>query len=237
MQLAPLLPILHQILEPAFPGCLWIGDRNRPEIALTFDDGPHRQHTPPLLALLADYGIPASFFWLGACVERAPEVARAVYAQGHWIGLHGYDHQSFPKLGPIALKQSLERTQAAIARACDLDPDLVRDVRPPNGLFTPQTLHWLRQGGYRPVMWSVVPEDWVRPGVSVVVNRVLQQTGNGSIIVLHDGHCGGEDVTQTAAQILPVLLNQGYRFVTIDQLWDHPRWPSSKGTSHRPSQS
>ncbi len=68
-------------------------------------------------------------------------------------------------------------------------------------------------------MWSVVPEDWVCPGVPVVVNRVLQQTCNGSIIVLHDGYCGGAAVAEAVAQILPVLLNQGYRFRTIDQFW------------------
>jgi peptidoglycan/xylan/chitin deacetylase (PgdA/CDA1 family) len=68
-------------------------------------------------------------------------------------------------------------------------------------------------------MWSVVPEDWEQPGISVVVQRVLQQVQNGSLIVLHDGVCGGQDVAETTAQLLPVLLQQGYDFVTIDQLW------------------
>jgi peptidoglycan/xylan/chitin deacetylase (PgdA/CDA1 family) len=68
-------------------------------------------------------------------------------------------------------------------------------------------------------MWSVVPEDWERPGVSVVVRRVLRQVRNGSLIVLHDGFCGGQDVAQTTAQLIPLLLEQGYHFVTIDQLW------------------
>lgn len=219
MQLAPLFPILHQILKPAFPDCLWSGNRHQPEIALTFDDGPHPQHTPQLLEVLDHYGIPASFFLLGTCIQRAPQTARAVYQQGHWIGLHGYDHQSFAGLSAGELKHSLEKTQAAIAESCNLDPSLVRDVRPPNGLFTPQTLHWLRSWGYRPVMWSVVPEDWVRPGVSLVVERVLQQTTNGSIIVLHDGYFGGQDVAQSTAWIVPRLLDQGYQFLTIDHLW------------------
>ncbi len=65
MQLAPLFPVLHQILRPAFPGCLWVGEKSRPEIALTFDDGPHPQHTPQLLEVLDHYGIPASFFGWG----------------------------------------------------------------------------------------------------------------------------------------------------------------------------
>ncbi len=218
MQLAPLYPILYRILQPSFPSCLWTGATNSRAIALTFDDGPHPQYTSELLQVLDRYSIRASFFWLGACVDRNPTVAREVYKRGHWIGLHGYHHHSFPFLKPDALKQSLEKTQEAIAQACQIHPDNVRDVRPPNGLFTPQTLNLLHQWNYRPVMWSVVPEDWERPGVYVVVQRVLQQVQNGSLIVLHDGYCGGQDVAQTTAQLIPQLLQQDYHFVTIDQL-------------------
>ncbi|MBE9127540.1 MULTISPECIES: polysaccharide deacetylase family protein [unclassified Coleofasciculus] len=219
MEFAPLYPILYPILKTSFPRCLWTGSPHSRAIALTFDDGPHPQHTPQLLKVLDYYGIPASFFWLGVCVERSPTVARDVYQGGHWIGLHGYHHHSFPFLTPDNLKQSLEKTQGAIARACQLHPEKVRDVRPPNGLFTPKTLSLLNQWQYRPVMWSVVPEDWVCPGLSVVVQRVLKQVCNGSLIVLHDGYCGGENVVSTTEQLIPQLLGQGYHFVTINELW------------------
>lgn len=223
MQLAPLFPLLHQVLRPAFPGCLWCGSEARRAIALTFDDGPHPQHTPQLLEVLQHYQVKASFFLLGLCVQRFPEVARQVYEQGHWLGLHGYDHIEFPRLSAQALQASLLQTKQAIAQACHLDlvevQQRIRDVRPPNGIFTPATLSRLRQWGYRPVMWSVVPEDWVRPGVEVVTRRVLQQVRHGSLIVLHDGHCGGQDVAATAAQLIPLLLQQGYEFVSVDQLW------------------
>jgi peptidoglycan/xylan/chitin deacetylase (PgdA/CDA1 family) len=219
MQLAPLYPILYKFLKPSFPSCLWTGTTGSRAIALTFDDGPHPQYTPPLLQVLDHYNIKASFFWLGACVDRTPTIAQEIYRRGHWIGLHGYHHHSFPFLTPADLKQGLQRTQDAIAHACQLSPEKVRDVRPPNGLFTPQTLSLLHQWNYRPVMWSVVPEDWERPGVQVVVQRVLQQVQNGSLIVLHDGYFGGQDVAQTTAELIPLLLQQGYHFVTIDQLW------------------
>ncbi len=218
MQLAPLYPILHRILQPAFPTCLWAGNPNSQTIALTFDDGPHPHYTPQLLEVLDYYSVPASFFWLGVCVNRSPQLAQAIYERGHWIGLHGYEHHSFPLLTADALKQSLQATQAAISHACPLPPAAIRDVRPPNGLFTPQTLNLLHQWHYRPVMWSVVPEDWVRPGVSIVVERVLQQVQNGSLIVLHDGFHGGQDVAATTRQLVPRLLQQGYQFVTVDTL-------------------
>ncbi|MEP0855156.1 polysaccharide deacetylase family protein [Trichocoleus sp. DQ-U1] len=226
MQLAPLFPIVYRILQPAFPRCLWSGTGNSRAIALTFDDGPHPQYTPELLKVLDHYNIPASFFWLGVCVNRAPATAKEVYRRGHWLGLHGYDHRAFPKLSPSDLKQSMEQTQQAIQQACQLDPQFVRDVRPPNGLFTPQTLDLLQQWNYRPVMWSVVPEDWVQPGVSVVVQRVLRQVQNGSVIVLHDGYYGGQDVAETTAQLVPKLLQQGYQFVTIDALWQQSQLTS-----------
>lgn len=219
MQLAPLYPLIHRILQPTFPGCLWTGNPNSKAIALTFDDGPHPYYTPQLLEVLDHYSIPASFFWLGICVNRSPTTAKAIYERGHWIGLHGYDHCSFPLLTTAGLRQSLQETQIAIAKACRLHPMTIRDVRPPNGLFTPQTLKLLHQWHYRPVMWSVVPEDWVRPGVAVVVQRVLQQVQNGSLIVLHDGACGGQDVAATTAQLIPQLLRQGYQFTTVDAFW------------------
>ncbi|VXD24240.1 conserved hypothetical protein [Planktothrix serta PCC 8927] len=219
LQLAPFFPYLHSILTPSFPRCLWRGNLSQPEIALTFDDGPHPEYTLELLKVLDQFQITASFFWLGQWVEQYPEIAQAVYQRGHWIGLHGYQHQSFPFLSEIELKQSLEKTQTAIFKACHLEPELILDVRPPNGFFLPQTLELLTAWGYRPVMWSVVPEDWLHPGVNVVTQRVIKQTQNGSIIVLHDGYFGGKDVAKTVQEIIPKLLEQNYRFVTISKFW------------------
>jgi peptidoglycan/xylan/chitin deacetylase (PgdA/CDA1 family) len=219
MQLAPLFPWFYRVLQPSFPHCLWSGNNNHKAIALTFDDGPHPQYTPQVLAVLEQYNITASFFCLGACVNRYPSIAKEICDRGHWIGLHGYDHRSFPTLSPNDLQQSLEITQLALYHACDLPPQQVCDVRPPNGLFTPRTLKLFQQWNYRPVMWSVVPEDWVRPGIPTVVARVLRQVQNGSLIVLHDGVCGGEDVAATIQILIPQLLQQGYEFVTVDTLW------------------
>ena len=56
------------------------------------------------------------------------------------------------------------------------------------------------------------------PGVTTVVQRVMDQVCNGSLIVLHDGACGGQDVALTLQKLIPRLLQQGYHFVTVDTL-------------------
>ena len=47
----------------------------------------------------------------------------------------------------------------------------------------------------------------------------MEQVKSGSLIVLHDGVCGGQDVAETMKILIPQLLKQGYKFVTVDQLW------------------
>jgi peptidoglycan/xylan/chitin deacetylase (PgdA/CDA1 family) len=219
MQFAPLYPLIYRLLQPTFPQCLWAGNVASRIVALTFDDGPHPQYTLPLLDVLDRYDISASFFWLGVCVARSPTIAQEVYRRGHWIGLHGYDHRSFLLMPEQELRRSLQQTAEVIAQTCQLSPTRLLDVRPPNGLFTPKVLDLLEQWNYRPVMWSVVPEDWATPGVTTVVERVMQQVCNGSVIVLHDGFFGGSDVVETADLLIQKLLQQGFQFVTIDQLW------------------
>lgn len=212
-----LYPPLHWGLKTLFPDGLWElpADPHTQRVALTFDDGPHPEYTPALLQVLMDFQVPATFFVLGERVQRWPHLARQIRQQGHRIGLHGWQHRSFTQLAPGELYQSLKRSQAALVAACGGIPDDYRAVRPPNGLFWPQTLADLRLWGFCPVMWSVVPEDWLIPPVSVVVERVLAQVRPGSLIVLHDGVQGGAQVVEVTRQLIPTLKKRGFEFVHL----------------------
>jgi peptidoglycan-N-acetylglucosamine deacetylase len=62
-------------------------------VALTFDDGPHPEGTPAVLEVLAAAGARATFFLIGEQVERRPELAARIVAEGHLVALHGYRHR------------------------------------------------------------------------------------------------------------------------------------------------
>lgn len=233
MQFAPVYPVLYRVLSPLFPNCLWHGPTDEKVIALTFDDGPHPEYTPKLLGVLEQYQVKASFFCLGVCVQRNPELAKEVFQRGHWLGLHGYTHQSFPRLTTTQLKDSLLKTQRVIAEATQIEPEQIRDVRPPNGLFTPRILQQLHQWDYRTTMWTVVPEDWVSPGIAIVCQRTMAQVSSGSLIVLHDGYYGGRDVTAITASLIPQLLDQGYRFVSVNDFWQRTRLTTGRKINNR----
>ncbi len=59
---------------------------------LTFDDGPSAENTDKVLDVLKEKNVKATFFLIGEYVEKYPEIAKRIVAEGHTIGIHCYRH-------------------------------------------------------------------------------------------------------------------------------------------------
>src|ERR1039458_4852986 len=111
-----------------FGKSVWRGSTGRRAVALTFDDGPS-ESTRAILDLLAQYRVPATFFQVGANVDRLPEVARAVAAAGHAIGNHSYAHPLFCFRSPRFIEADLRRAQLTIRAHTGIQPEWFRAPR------------------------------------------------------------------------------------------------------------
>ena len=199
------------------PDVLWFGDGSRREIALTFDDGPHPRDTPGVLEVLAKHKVRATFFLIGRDVERVPHLVKEIHARGHRIGIHCHRHLPFPWEEPRTLRGHLDGTRNTIANLCGVSPETIRDVRPPYGLYTKDTLSQLRDWNYRLVMWNCIPPHFLQP-LGWSIKQVMEAAVPGSIVVLHDGHGHGTLAVQILESILPGLKAEGYEFVTIEHM-------------------
>ena len=65
-----------------------------------------------------------------------------------------------------------------------------------------------------PLDWSVDPRDWSLPGVSAIVDNIMENTRTGSIILEHDGGGNRSETVAALSIVLPRLLAEGYRFRT-----------------------
>ncbi|MFI5527127.1 polysaccharide deacetylase family protein [Kitasatospora sp. NPDC051853] len=192
------------------------GGDGEPTVALTFDDGPHPEHTPQVLELLARHGIRAAFFCIGLHALAHPELVRRIVAEGHVLGNHTWSHAYLPDLGPAGLRHQLGSTGEALAEASGAGlPTL---MRPPYGGRSPELMQRVAELGLTTVLWDVETNDWARPGAEVIAERVLRQVRPGSVVLMHDG---GGDRSQTVAA-LPLMIDglrrRGYRFVTPEEL-------------------
>jgi len=180
------------------------GPRNVPEVALTFDDGPHPEHTRKVLDLLDDAEAKATFFVLGSKVEEYPEVAREIVKRGHGIGVHGYTHDRIQSLrGPKRIQVDLERALQAVEKATGHRPTL---FRPPVGLVSPRTETAATQLGLTIVGWSVKGRDGLaRAEPRDVAARVRRGLRPGAIVLLHDAAEEGDRRPAGVDALQPIL--------------------------------
>lgn len=196
----------------------WRGPRDRPAIALTFDDGPS-ESTPALLEILARHHVPSTFFQCGANVDRLPSIAREVAAAGHELGNHSYSHPLLSFRSSAFMLEELRRAQDAIARHTGAAPAWFR---------APFGVRWFglaaaqRRVGLAGVMWTVIGYDWSRTA-DEVVERVARRVSNGAIICLHDGRelRAKPEIGPTVdavRRLVPLLSDRGYTFETVSRL-------------------
>jgi peptidoglycan/xylan/chitin deacetylase (PgdA/CDA1 family) len=178
-----------------FGPSIWRGDRTKPVIALTFDDGPS-EATPELLALLARHQIRATFFMCGKSVDRLPHIARAVAEAGHEIGNHSDSHPRFDFCSSGFIFRELTAAQEKIVKATGVTPRLFR---------APYGVRWfgLRAAQQRlnllGVMWTVIGHDWNWPAPRIA-KHITERAAGGGIVCLHDGR-----VTQIKPDVRPML--------------------------------
>ncbi len=182
-------------------------------LAMTFDDGPHPVNTPKLLDLMKARNIKGTFFLVGERVKMHPEIVRRILAEGHEIANHTWTHPNLQKISDAQLRSEFQRTADAIWDAAQYRPHL---MRPPFGSTNKRIEDLIyNEFGYSSITWSVDPNDWKRPGVQVVANRLIAGAHKGAIMLSHDIHA---PTIEAMPQVFDTLLGKGYKFLTVSQL-------------------
>jgi peptidoglycan/xylan/chitin deacetylase (PgdA/CDA1 family) len=185
--------------------------RGERSLALTFDDGPHPETTPALLAALRRAGVRATFFLVGEGVERWPELVRQIVADGHVLGNHTHRHRLLVFRTVEQIAEEVAACQRALARA-GVDARL---FRPPHG-FKPIGLHGvLRRHGLRLVAWQGSIRDTDAPGAAVIVERAVALARRGRILLLHDHPRCLDQTLRALPSIIERCRALGYEFVLL----------------------
>ena len=194
---------------------------DRTKIALTFDDGPG-DATRSILGVLAEHGVKATFFPIGANVKGREDVLRAASAAGHTIGSHSFAHSRLTNfLLAGAMTAEVEKGMKAVEAAIGKRPRL---YRPPVGLKSPSVAAACRRLDLVCVGWWRRARDGgaAKPDVSTIVHRLVKAKG-GEIVLLHDGVEPGrkgdrEATIKALREAIPLLKARGLGFATVDQL-------------------
>lgn len=191
-----------------------------PSCALTFDDGPDPLYTPQVLDELARLGAVATFFVVGAKVQRHPELVRRMLAEGHHVGSHSHTHRKPWESSGRLIAADFAAGRSALERVTGTR---VRLFRPPYGWLSVRTACWIRAHAPNAWIWSVDPDDWRPEATTTSIAETSERLGPGDVMLLHDGVEGppsevGQDRSPTVAAVARIVeggRSRGLSFVTL----------------------
>ena len=193
-------------------------------VALTYDDGPNPPYTERLLDILAKHNVKATFFLIGNRIERHPETAHRIIAEGHQVGNHTYSHPLLGFLPPRYVQRQIERTDALLRQFGIHGKTVFR--APLLTRFLPVAYVLAKQDRIH-ISCNVWSWDWTTQNpdkiAETVVKKTLSSTGAGSIIVLHDGKAENaradrSGTVEATDQIITALKQNGYQFVRVSDV-------------------
>jgi len=214
------------IFRPAsslFYPTLTRGRSDRPQVALTFDDGPDPEVTPAVLDVLAEYRARATFFVIGRHLEKNLALGERLLRDRHELGNHSWHHsylQNFYQAG---------RYGDEIDRCSQLIKSLTRSedeplYRPPVGLKSPPMARAAHKRKLTVVAWSIHSRDTIARDAAAVAKNVVGRIRPGDIVLLHDGHDREGLHRPNIRQVLPLLLQglreRGLESVPVSELLD-----------------
>ncbi len=189
-----------------FPGIIWRLPGKGRKIYLTFDDGPTPDVTDFVLDTLAEFNAKATFFCLGKNVKAHPALYKRILMEGHTTGNHSYSHLNGWETADEIYYDDI--AECALKVKSDL-------FRPPYGKISLNQMQHLKKN-YHIVMWDVLSGDF-DPEISVkkCLSNILQNTHEGSIVVLHDNVKAEPVLKKVLPQVLKYFSDGGYSFSAI----------------------
>jgi peptidoglycan/xylan/chitin deacetylase (PgdA/CDA1 family) len=183
-------------------------------ITLTFDDGPDGIITPKVLAILAKYNIPATFFVIGKKAEKQADLIQRIITKGHLIGLHSYGHAFFFDLYRRGkMEQDLRKAEGVIMKVTGKRPLL---FRPPYGVTNPTLAKVVKKYGYYVIGWSIRSLDTTIKDAEKIAARIIGKLHPGAVILMHDI----QNITPEALEkVIVRAKEEGYRFVGLEKMF------------------
>lgn len=189
---------VKQVLLATLPRYALVADAGT-RVCLTFDDGPHPEHTPRLLDALGEADARATFFVIGDRAERHPEILERIVAEGHALGTHSYHHHEPDLTSASALVEETRRCNLLLMSITGRPSTL---ARPPYGKVTAAKMLAMWAERQTIVLWNSDPRDYEhRHDGELAQHFAAHPLSAGDIVLLHD-------VYPWAARGLPSLIRE-----------------------------
>ena len=183
------------------------------KVAFSFDAAWGNEDTEQLIKILGKYDIKATFFVVGAWVDKYPESVKQLSDAGHDVENHSNSHPHMPQLSKQQMISELTACNEKITAVTGTSPVL---FRAPYGDYSNAMIENVRSIGMYPIQWDVDSRDWKEEYTTdMIVKGVTENVKPGSIVLFHNA---AVNTPEALPVIIEKLLADGYEFVLIEDL-------------------
>lgn len=186
---------------------IYRGNPAKPMVALMINVAWGEEYLAPMLKMLEEEGVHATFFFDGTWLSKHMDLAKQIKEAGHELSNHAYTHPSMSKL-------NYERQLAEISKTETLLKQLEANnswFAPPSGDFNATTVRAAYDLGLRTVLWTLDTVDWKKPTPSDIVTRIEAGVSPGTLILMHPT----ASAQGALAGIIKVIKQKGYTPGTV----------------------
>lgn len=213
---------LPELTEKGKENMATIYKSDKKRVFLTFDDGPSKTVTIPILDLLKQEKIKATFFVLGSRVELYPDIVKREYEEGHYIANHGYSHMYSQIYSSVqSVLDEYNKTNDAVRSAIGVKEYNSHLFRFPGGVpggryaqLKKEAVAELDKNNIAHVDWNALTGDAEgKTSVNELIEELQKTMGekNSLVILMHDA--GNKKTTYEALPtVISMLREKGYEF-------------------------
>ena len=187
-------------------------ERDDKKIAITIDAAWGDEFTLDILNTLDKYNVKATFFLVGFWVDKYPHQVEEIFKRGHEIGNHSTTHPHMTQLSREKIAEELSITDKKITEITNVKP---RVFRAPFGDYNDLLIQTARDLEYNTIQWDIDSLDWKELGVEPVIDRVVKNAADGSIILFHNN---AKYIKEYLPVIIQTLQEKGFKMVTVSEL-------------------
>lgn len=199
------------------PSPIYRGNERKPMAALMINVAWGTEHLQPMLDILKQNDVQATFFLDGSWLAKHPDSARQIVKDGHEIGNHAYTHPQMSQLTVAKMRQEIEQTDKLIEHTLGVQS---RFFAPPSGDFDERVVRVAAELDMFTILWTADTVDW-RPTSSpqMILQRIRQNLGNGMLVLMHP-----TDRTVAALpEMIRMIEDHGLKLGTVSEVLSSER--------------
>lgn len=198
------------------PSPIYRGNPNKPMVSFIINVAWGNEYLSEILATLKKHHITTSFFLEGNWAKKNPDLVKMIVDAGNEIGNHSYSHPDMKIMSAERTRAEMEKTNEVIEATTG---KMCKWFAPPSGSYRDETVQIAHELKMETVMWTVDTVDWQKPSPEVLINRVIDKIGNGSMILMHPT----ESTAKALDRLITLIEKKNLTIGTVSELMSETR--------------